>query len=74
LVDPPRAGLGEAVVKQLVRLRPTHIRHVSCDPATLARDAGALVRAGWNCLRIDLLDMFPHTPHMEVVMHLERPQ
>ena len=71
LVDPPRTGLGEAVVRELVRLRPRVLRHVSCDAATLARDAGALVRAGWVCTRVDLVDMFPHTAHMEIVLDLE---
>jgi 23S rRNA (uracil1939-C5)-methyltransferase len=71
LVDPPRAGLGEGVVRELARLRPRVLRHVSCDAATLARDAGELVRAGWTCVRVDLVDMFPHTPHMEIVLDLE---
>jgi 23S rRNA (uracil1939-C5)-methyltransferase len=71
LVDPPRTGLGEAVVRELVRLRPRVLRHVSCDAATLARDAGELVRAGWTCTRVDLVDMFPHTAHMEIVLDLE---
>lgn len=71
LVDPPRAGLGEGVVRELARLRPRVLRHVSCDAATLARDAGVLVRAGWTCVRVDLVDMFPHTPHMEIVLDLE---
>ena len=72
VVDPPRAGLGAEVVAELVRLRPAHVRYISCDPATLARDAGELVRAGWRCTRADLVDMFPHTPHMETVLRLER--
>lgn len=72
VVDPPRAGLGAEVVAELVRLRPAHVRYVSCDPATLARDAGELLRAGWRCTRADLVDMFPHTPHMETVLRLER--
>ena len=71
LVDPPRTGLGEAVVRELVRLRPRVLRHVSCDAATLARDAGELLRAGWTCTRVDLVDMFPHTAHMEIVLDLE---
>ena len=70
LLDPPRAGLGKAVVAQLERLAPPHITIVSCDPSTLARDVAAL--AGYRIGRVTLIDLFPQTYHLETVVHLIR--
>lgn len=67
LLDPPRAGAAEEVV-QLGRLRPRRILYVSCDPATLARDAKVLVGAGYTVDRVQPLDLFPQTPHVEIVL------
>jgi 23S rRNA (uracil1939-C5)-methyltransferase len=74
LVDPPREG-AFALVKALVELRaappdgwtaPRRIVYVSCNPATLARDAGLLVhRAGYRCAAAGAVNMFPHTAHVE---------
>jgi 23S rRNA (uracil1939-C5)-methyltransferase len=72
LADPPRAGLGPAVVRQLARLQPAHIAIVSCDPATLARDLQALTAAGYAIETMTLFDLFPQTSHMETVTHLRR--
>ena len=70
LLDPPRAGLGKAVVAQLERLAAPRITIVSCDPATLARDVAAL--AGYQMERVTLIDLFPQTYHLETVVHLTR--
>lgn len=70
LLDPPRAGLGKAVVVQLERLAPPRITIVSCDPATLARDIAAL--ASYRMERVTLIDLFPQTYHLETVVHLSR--
>ena len=71
LVDPPRAGLGRDGVKTLLDLRPRHLLYMSCDPATLARDAAAFVAAGYRARRLHVLDMFPQTSHIETMLLLE---
>jgi 23S rRNA (uracil1939-C5)-methyltransferase len=72
LADPPRAGLGKRVVRELARLQPKQIRMVACDPATLARDAAALVAAGYRLADVTMIDLFPHTYHIESVVTLSR--
>jgi 23S rRNA (uracil1939-C5)-methyltransferase len=72
LADPPRAGLGKRVVRELARLQPKQIRIVACDPATLARDAAALVAAGYRLDDVKMIDLFPHTYHIEAVVTLSR--
>jgi 23S rRNA (uracil1939-C5)-methyltransferase len=67
VLDPPRAGAA-AVVAQLARLRPPRILYVSCDPATLARDARILVTAGYAVDRVQPIDLFPQTEHVETVL------
>jgi 23S rRNA (uracil1939-C5)-methyltransferase len=67
LADPPRAGLGKEVVRQLLRLRPPRMTIVSCDPATLARDLMALVNSGYSLERVTLIDLFPQTYSIETV-------
>jgi 23S rRNA (uracil1939-C5)-methyltransferase len=70
LADPPRAGLGKFAVRQLLRLKPRRITVVACDPATLARDLGALVAAGYAFEGLTLIDLFPQTYHIEAVARL----
>jgi 23S rRNA (uracil1939-C5)-methyltransferase len=72
LADPPRAGLGKRVVRELARLQPKQIRIVACDPATLARDAAALLAAGYRLDDVTMVDLFPHTYHIESVVTLSR--
>ncbi|MEF3169012.1 MAG: 23S rRNA (uracil(1939)-C(5))-methyltransferase RlmD [Deltaproteobacteria bacterium] len=67
LVDPPRSGAID-IVPGLCGLRPKRIVYVSCNPATLARDAGEIVRSGGYRLKaVGVMDMFPHTSHVEAV-------
>ncbi len=66
VVDPPRAGLGPGVVRALAALAPL-IVYVSCDPATLARDAGELGRQGYTLRSMRMLDLFPQTYHLETL-------
>ena len=70
LADPPRAGLGKAVVRELVRIRAPRLTIVSCDPATLARDLSGLLGASYKIESVTLVDLFPQTYHMETVVQL----
>lgn len=67
LADPPRTGLGNAVVRRLCELKPPGITVVACDPATLARDAQALTAGGYRLDSLVLIDLFPQTFHIETV-------
>jgi 23S rRNA (uracil1939-C5)-methyltransferase len=70
LVDPPRAGMGKAVVQRLIGLRPPAVTVVACDPATLARDLAALLGGGYRIEKMTLVDLFPQTYHLETVVRL----
>jgi len=67
LVDPPRSGLTQEALKGIVDAKPTRIVYVSCDPATLARDARRLTESGYQLVRAQPMDMFPQTFHIETV-------
>lgn len=69
-LDPPRAGMDPGALKALIRLRPGRIVYVSCDPGTLARDVGGLVRAGYHVEAVQPVDLFPQTSHIETVVCL----
>jgi 23S rRNA (uracil1939-C5)-methyltransferase len=72
LLDPPREGAVE-IVKALPAQWPRRIVYVSCDPATLARDAGILVHTkGWHLAAAGVVNMFPHTAHVESIAWFER--
>jgi 23S rRNA (uracil1939-C5)-methyltransferase len=72
LLDPPRAGLGKVVVRRLGELAPPRVALVACDPATLARDLGGMVAAGYAVERMTMIDLFPQTYHLEAVVELKR--
>ena len=72
VLDPPRAGVGKAVIRSLVELGAPRVRYVSCDPATLARDTAPLLAAGYHIEEAHLFDLFPETFHIESVMLLAR--
>jgi 23S rRNA (uracil1939-C5)-methyltransferase len=67
LLDPPRAGAGARVVGEIARLAPQRVAYVSCDPATLARDARHLADVGYQLEELQPLDLFPQTYHVESV-------
>jgi 23S rRNA (uracil1939-C5)-methyltransferase len=67
VVDPPRAGLSQKIVRRIVEMAPRRIVYVSCNPTTLAPNARQLADAGWSLERIQPVDMFPQTPHIECV-------
>lgn len=64
LLDPARAGAA-GVMQHIIKLSPGRVVYVSCNPATLARDSEALLSAGYQIERLAMLDMFPHTGHLE---------
>jgi len=70
LLDPPAAGVVARVTDLLVAMPVRQLIYVSCDPATLARDLGALVRGGYRLERVTPVDMFPQTADIEVVAEL----
>ncbi len=72
VVDPPRGGLGERNVRNLVKMNPARITYVSCDPSTLARDLRTFVGLGYRIEGADFIDLFPQTYHIESVFRLAR--
>lgn len=72
LLDPPRAGAGRAVVEQIAALSPASVVYVACDPVALARDLATFHAHGYEPLRIDAFDLFPHSHHIEAVTVLAR--
>jgi 23S rRNA (uracil1939-C5)-methyltransferase len=71
IIDPPRAGLSQKVVRRIVEAAPARIVYVSCNPTTLAPNAAQLVEAGYRLVKVRPVDMFPQTPHIECVALLE---
>ncbi|MCA0914434.1 23S rRNA (uracil(1939)-C(5))-methyltransferase RlmD [Marinobacter nauticus] len=71
LIDPPRSG-AEEICKYLTAFGANRIVYVSCNPATLARDAGVMVRNGYRLVQAGVMDMFPHTTHVESIALFER--
>jgi 23S rRNA (uracil1939-C5)-methyltransferase len=72
VVDPPRAGVSQKVVRRIIEAAPAKIVYVSCNPTTLAPNAAQLVQAGYALRRVRPVDMFPQTPHIECVAELAR--
>jgi 23S rRNA (uracil1939-C5)-methyltransferase len=72
VVDPPRAGLSQKVVRRLLECEARRIVYVSCNPTTLAPNAAQLAEAGYALRRVRPVDMFPQTPHIECVALFER--
>lgn len=70
IIDPPRAGMHEDVVKTVLALAPKKIVYVSCNPATMARDF-LMLKEKYNVIEVQPVDMFPHTYHIESVARLE---
>lgn len=72
VVDPPRAGLSQKIVRRVIECGAPRIVYVSCNPTTLAPNAAQLVEAGYRLRRVRPVDMFPQTPHIECVALLEK--
>ena len=72
VLDPPRTGLPRGAADRLCALAPARVAYLSCDPATLARDLAALVAGGFVLEGVEAFDLFPQTPHVEVLAQLRR--
>jgi 23S rRNA (uracil1939-C5)-methyltransferase len=72
IVDPPRTGLSREALAALIDFAASRVIYVSCDVATLARDARRLVDSGYTIHRADAFDLFPNTPHVETVVVFEK--
>lgn len=72
IADPPRTGISQDALRGIVRARPAHLVYVSCDIATLARDARVLVDGGYTLDEITGVDLFPNTAHVETVTRFAR--
>jgi len=72
LLDPPRAGAGREVVEHITDLSPETVVYVACDPVALARDVATFRAGGYELSRVDALDLFPNSHHVEAVAVLTR--
>lgn len=72
LLDPPRPGLSQKIVRRVLECEAKRIVYVSCNPTTLAPNAAQLVEAGYTLRRVRPVDMFPQTPHIECVALFEK--
>ncbi|MBP3921987.1 MAG: 23S rRNA (uracil(1939)-C(5))-methyltransferase RlmD [Ruminiclostridium sp.] len=70
--DPPRAGCSREFLQSLVKLSPRRIVYISCNPETLARDMQYLLHKGYRAEKIQPVDMFPHTRHVECIVCIQR--
>ncbi len=72
LVDPPRAGLDKSAVDGILKLSPSLIAYVSCDPSTLARDSARFINGGYKLREVTPFDLFPQTYHIESISIFEK--
>ena len=72
ILDPPRAGASRKEMERVIGLAPDRLVYVSCNAATLAANAAQLAEEGYRLIRAGAVDMFPHTPHIEVVASFEK--
>ena len=70
VVDPPRKGCDEALLRTIIDMKPKKVVYVSCNPATLARDLRILEDGGYQTVEVQPVDMFPQTTHVECVAQL----
>jgi len=72
VVDPPRSGLDRRALDAIVAMKPETLAYVSCDPATLARDAGRILAGGYGLVKVAPFDLFPQTYHIESISIFKR--
>ena len=72
IVDPPRKGLAESVVRDIAAMQPDRVVYISCNPSTLARDVERFTVLGYRMIAAEAYDMFPRTSHVETVVLLSQ--
>ena len=72
ILDPPRAGMHENTLNEILKLNSKKIIYVSCNPSTQARDIKLLSEHNYMIKNIQPVDMFPHTPHIENIVLMEK--
>jgi 23S rRNA (uracil1939-C5)-methyltransferase len=72
VVDPPRKGCDKILLETMIKMQPSRIVYVSCNPSTLARDLKYLTENGYEVREVQPVDMFPWTEHCEVIVKLEK--
>ena len=72
VVDPPRKGCDQATLSAIVKMAPRRLVYVSCNPATAARDCAILAQAGYSVDKVQPVDLFPRTGHVEAVIQLSK--
>ena len=72
IVDPPRKGCNQKLLSAIADVKPHRLIYVSCNPSTLARDLRYLHEQGYNALKVQPIDMFPHTAHVECIVQIKR--
>ena len=72
VLDPPRSGAGKEVMKEIIRISPSKIAYISCEPSTLVRDIKVLIDGGYSVEFVQPFDMFPQTFHVETLTLLKK--
>ncbi|SGA33446.1 RNA methyltransferase [Chlamydia abortus] len=72
IIDPPRCGIQNKVLKYLIRIAPRKIIYISCNPKIQFVECYSLIAAGYRMKKVQPLDQFPHSPHLENIILLER--
>jgi 23S rRNA (uracil1939-C5)-methyltransferase len=72
IVDPPRKGCSKDTLNAIIKINPKRLVYVSCDPATLARDVKIMSENGYELQKVQPVDLFPQTPHVETVVLMSR--
>ena len=72
LLDPPRSGIPKTTVGRVADLRASRLVYVSCDPSTLARDLAIILDRGYGIESLEIVDLFPHSHHLETIARLKR--
>ena len=72
IIDPPRDGIHPKAINKIIDFDPAKFVYVSCNPVTLVRDLKVFEERGYKIQKLKIMDMFPRTPHVEVIVKLEK--